>query len=99
MAGQGWRGRAQPLFEGSAALAAELGDREWSRAIEAHDRTLGEVVARHGGRVIKTLGSGALVSFGAAPEFTFGDPFPVELKGLDGSHELVPVTGAPVASA
>lgn len=33
---------------------------------------------------------------GATPEFDFGDPFLVELKGLGGSHELVPVTRAGV---
>ena len=151
-------------IEGSTALAETLGDSEWRRAIEAHDRTLQQLVGRHGGRVIKTLGDGALVSFaaarpalrcagelqeafashqfrvrigihagdvvrtsddvigttvnkaarvaaaaaggqvvvssvvreliGAAPEFEFGDPFLVELKGLEGAHELVPVTPA-----
>jgi adenylate cyclase len=154
-------------IEGSTAMAAQLGDREWGRIIEAHDRTLEEVVARHGGRIIKTLGDGALVSFGSArpavrcagdlqkafashpfevrigihagdvvrtsddvigttvnkaarvaaaasggqvvvsslvreligatPEFAFGETFLVELKGLEGAHELVPVKPMPAA--
>jgi adenylate cyclase len=142
-------------------LAHELGDGPWAAVLAEHDRTIAEEVARHGGRVIKTLGDGALVAFdgarsalrtavalqhafadqpvsvrigihcgdviharddvigatvnkaarvtaaaaggqivvssvtrelaGESDEFSYGEPFLAELKGIPGIHELVPL--------
>ena len=48
---------------GSTQLLAELGDRAWSERLGRHDRVAGEVVAEHGGRVVKQTGDGMLAAF------------------------------------
>ena len=148
-------------IEDSTVLAQEMGDKLWSETIDDHDRFIVATVEKHAGTVIKTLGDGALLSFGGAraalrcagdlqagfaerpfavrigihagdlvrteddvvgltvnkaarvaaaaaggqvvissivrelvggtDEFSFGDPFLVELKGIEGVHELIPL--------
>ncbi len=48
---------------GSTATAAELGDRRWREVIEAHDRTMRDVVSRNGGRVVRSTGDGCQAIF------------------------------------
>jgi class 3 adenylate cyclase len=48
---------------GSTELAASLGDARWAELLGRHDAVLGEEVARHRGRVVKSLGDGALLLF------------------------------------
>jgi class 3 adenylate cyclase len=48
---------------GSTQRAAELGDRRWRELLEAHEDATRREVARHRGRIIKTLGDGALATF------------------------------------
>ncbi|HEY3188525.1 MAG TPA: adenylate/guanylate cyclase domain-containing protein [Solirubrobacteraceae bacterium] len=48
---------------GSTEQAARLGDRDWSRALDAHRALVRAQLSRHGGREVKTLGDGFLVDF------------------------------------
>jgi class 3 adenylate cyclase len=48
---------------GSTRHAVELGDAAWRDALEYHDRLVRDEVAIAGGRVVKNLGDGYLVSF------------------------------------
>ena len=48
---------------GSTERAAELGDRRWRELLEAHEDATRREVARHRGRIVKTLGDGALATF------------------------------------
>ncbi len=48
---------------GSTELAAELGDARWKELLRRHDVLLHEEVANHRGRVVKSLGDGALALF------------------------------------
>ncbi len=48
---------------GSTELAAKLGDARWRVLLERHDTLLEREVARHRGRVVKSLGDGALALF------------------------------------
>jgi class 3 adenylate cyclase/predicted alpha/beta hydrolase len=48
---------------GSTERAAELGDRRWRSVLEAHDAATRREVARHQGRMVKTMGDGALATF------------------------------------
>ncbi len=48
---------------GSTTRAAELGDRRWRETLERHDRLTRELVARFGGRAIKSTGDGFLATF------------------------------------
>jgi class 3 adenylate cyclase len=50
---------------GSTRLASELGDAAWRRVLSEHDRTAREVLARHGGRWVKTTGDGVVATFDA----------------------------------
>jgi class 3 adenylate cyclase len=69
----GARGRSDPdralttvLFTDivdSTARAAELGDARWRALLERHDEVTSRELQRYGGRMIKTLGDGALAAF------------------------------------
>lgn len=48
---------------GSTEQASELGDSAWRQLLERHERVLREQVAKHRGRVVKSLGDGALMVF------------------------------------
>jgi class 3 adenylate cyclase len=48
---------------GSTELAAGLGDTRWRELLARHDEVVREEVERHGGRVVKSLGDGALALF------------------------------------
>ncbi len=49
----------------STAIAAALGDRAWTRTISRHLEIITEIVEENGGTVVKTLGDGAMSSFGS----------------------------------
>jgi class 3 adenylate cyclase len=48
---------------GSTARAAALGDRAWTSLIERHHERARELVERHRGRLVDTVGDGILASF------------------------------------
>lgn len=48
---------------GSTQHAARLGDDGWRRLLARHDEVVGEEVARHRGRAVKSLGDGWLATF------------------------------------
>ncbi|HEY7003273.1 MAG TPA: adenylate/guanylate cyclase domain-containing protein [Gaiellaceae bacterium] len=48
---------------GSTAKAAELGDREWRKVLEEHNRVIRRELGRHGGKEIDTAGDGFFASF------------------------------------
>lgn len=149
----------------STVLAQKMGDQRWTVMIEEHNRLIVEAAEKCGGTVIKTLGDGALISFGGvrsalrcsislqaefaerpfavrigihagevvrteddvvgvtvhkaarvaaaavggqvvvssivrqlvgeSSEFSFGEPFVAELKGIEGVHELTPLDLGP----
>jgi class 3 adenylate cyclase len=47
----------------STGSAARLGDQRWREVLEGHRKGVRDALARHGGREVKTLGDGFLVSF------------------------------------
>ena len=47
----------------STARAAEMGDKRWRAVLESLERPLEEMLARHRGRPIKTMGDGFLATF------------------------------------
>ena len=47
----------------STQRASQLGDRAWRGLLDAHDGTVAAEVDRYGGRIIKNLGDGLLLSF------------------------------------
>lgn len=47
----------------STRRAAELGDSRWLEQLARHDAVTAAEVARHGGRLVKSLGDGALATF------------------------------------
>jgi pimeloyl-ACP methyl ester carboxylesterase len=47
----------------STGSAARLGDQRWRELLEGHRKGVRGALARHGGREVKTLGDGFLVSF------------------------------------
>ncbi|MEX2557192.1 MAG: adenylate/guanylate cyclase domain-containing protein [Actinomycetota bacterium] len=49
----------------STALAAEVGDRQWRRLLDRHDRTARAEVERYRGRFVKSTGDGLLATFDA----------------------------------
>jgi class 3 adenylate cyclase len=48
---------------GSTERASRIGDRQWSRLLDAHDRAAKELVDRSGGRLVKSTGDGILATF------------------------------------
>jgi class 3 adenylate cyclase len=48
---------------GSTEQASRVGDRQWSRLLDAHDRVARELVDRFGGRLVKSTGDGVLAIF------------------------------------
>ena len=48
---------------GSTESVSSVGDGAWRGTLDAHDRVVNRVVARHGGTVVKQTGDGALVVF------------------------------------
>ena len=50
-------------IEGSTNAAAQMGDEKWHQTIQAHDRIAARAVARHDGKLIKTMGDGILATF------------------------------------
>jgi class 3 adenylate cyclase/pimeloyl-ACP methyl ester carboxylesterase len=48
---------------GSTELAESLGDSRWRQVLEEHDEICRRELDRHGGRLIKTMGDGALATF------------------------------------
>jgi class 3 adenylate cyclase len=48
---------------GSTQLLSRIGDDEWRRALDRHDRVVRQQLARFGGREVKTTGDGFLVAF------------------------------------
>lgn len=51
---------------GSTKLVEALGDEAWERLLQWHDRTLRELIERHGGEVVNSTGDGFFVAFGEA---------------------------------
>ena len=47
----------------STERAREVGDRRWGELLDAHDRLARELVARFGGRLVKSTGDGVLATF------------------------------------
>ena len=47
----------------STDTAARLGDQRWREVLESHQRGVRDAVGRFGGREVKTLGDGFLVTF------------------------------------
>lgn len=53
---------------GSTELAIAAGDDVWVSRIAGHLDHVHEIVSRHGGQIVKTLGDGAMMSFASTPE-------------------------------
>jgi adenylate cyclase len=53
-------------IEDSTAHNEELGDRDWVRVLERHNRLIEKLVADHGGHVVKTQGDGFMIAFADA---------------------------------
>lgn len=51
---------------GSTALSNTMGSRAWSKLIIEHLTTVGEIVEKNGGSVVKTLGDGGMYAFTSA---------------------------------
>ena len=50
-------------IEDSTAHNEELGDREWVKVLERHNRLIEKLVADHGGHVVKAQGDGFMIAF------------------------------------
>jgi pimeloyl-ACP methyl ester carboxylesterase len=48
---------------GSTERATQMGDRRWRELLAEHDRLCRRELERHGGRLVKTMGDGALATF------------------------------------
>jgi adenylate cyclase len=58
-------------IENSTSLNTELGDEQWVKLLEAHDRLLHTYVDRHRGLIVKNQGDGYMVVF-PTPELAIG---------------------------
>jgi class 3 adenylate cyclase len=68
---------------GSTRLAGELGDARWRALLDRHDAVLDRAVALHRGRVVKSLGDGALALFdGPSRAIACAVALREELRGL-----------------
>jgi DNA-binding NarL/FixJ family response regulator len=47
----------------STELAGRLGDRQWTKLLDEHDRLVAREVTRHQGRIVKSTGDGVLARF------------------------------------
>jgi class 3 adenylate cyclase len=78
----------------STERAAELGDRRWRDLLERHDAVTREQVSAFGGRVVKSLGDGALAVFdGPARAIRCAESMRDELRGVDVSARFGIHTG------
>lgn len=50
-------------IEGSTDLAQRLGEKRWFELLAEHERSVGELVASHGGRLVKSMGDGFMMVF------------------------------------
>ncbi|BBZ00978.1 hypothetical protein MCHIJ_04150 [Mycolicibacterium chitae] len=55
-------------IEGSTELNESLGDREWIKVLERHNKLVGKLVSEHGGHVVKNQGDGFMIAFGSAAQ-------------------------------
>ncbi len=55
-------------IEDSTVHNEELGDRDWVKLLERHNRLVEKLVADHGGHVIKTQGDGFMIAFSDAEQ-------------------------------
>ncbi|MCV7213465.1 adenylate/guanylate cyclase domain-containing protein [Mycolicibacterium canariasense] len=53
-------------IEGSTERNDALGDREWVKLLERHNKLFYKQVEKHGGHVVKTQGDGFMIAFAAA---------------------------------
>ncbi|MGN6276683.1 MAG: adenylate/guanylate cyclase domain-containing protein [Solirubrobacterales bacterium] len=84
------RGLATLLFTDvvdSTRLASSLGDSEWRALLERHDTIVRNAVERRNGRLVKSMGDGALA--------TFGSPANAVRCGIELSEALGPI-GLPI---
>ena len=51
-------------IEGSTQLNEALGDREWVKILERHNKLVGRCVDDHGGHIVKSQGDGFMMAFG-----------------------------------
>jgi class 3 adenylate cyclase len=58
-------------IESSTSLNSELGDAQWVKLLEAHDRLVHTYVDRHRGHIVKSQGDGYMVVF-PTPELAIG---------------------------
>lgn len=75
---------------GSTELRARLGEDGADVVRRAHDELIADVVAGHGGRVVKGLGDGFLATFGSAARATNA------AVAIQQAFDRAPVTGADV---
>lgn len=50
-------------IEGSTELNEALGDREWVKVLDRHNKLVTKLVANHGGHVVKNQGDGFMIAF------------------------------------
>ena len=68
-------------IEDSTAHNEELGDRDWVKVLERHNRLIEKLVADHGGHVVKTQGDGFMIAF--------ADPEQAVLFGIEAQQALL----------
>jgi class 3 adenylate cyclase len=59
-------------IEDSTALNDQLGDTEWVKLLESHDRLIRSAVAARGGVIVKSQGDGFMIAFGDVGEAVRG---------------------------